>query len=334
MLAPVLFFLSSGPALYAWTVPHTQFVHSVNNAMIECRFDDALRMTDSLQQLHPEEPLAPLLRLSALGLQDLDLEQKGESPQFEHTCSLTLRLIDTLEAAEGTSSYSMTLRGFALGSLTSYHLRLGRYTAAVGSGVEALRLLREAKERDGSNADADFFLGLYNCARGELRRRLWWLLFWYPGGEQEGIVQLENSSRNGILASGAATLSLVDVYLQARRFDDAARVLQELESRFSQSRFVLWARARYFEAVGDNKRAAHVYGKLSVSYRALGQTGRYNALVTGCSQARLLVDAGDAMEAARVAGGLETLCLHVEDERLEAACRELRKIARRTGDSR
>lgn len=313
----------------AYSIPFVSVVERANAAMIACRFDEALAVADSLTSAHPDDPLPLLLSLSALGLRDLDVEVSTASRQFESTCSLTVRKIDALELRSGVSSYSKTIRGLALAALTSHYLRQNRYLNAVGSGLDALGLLRQARALDSANADVDFFFGLYNCAKGDLKKKFWWVLFWYPGGEREGIEQLENCAQNGILAKEAAQLSLADAYVRARRFDEAGEALEKLEKAYPGSRFVWWAQARYLEALGSNRDAARLYGLLSGAYRSV-DNGVYNALVTGCSQARLLLEAGDRDGGTMAAMQLEGLCPgSVVESQIDDVCRELKTIERK-----
>jgi tetratricopeptide (TPR) repeat protein len=219
------------------------------------------------------------------GLKSLDLEMRVESVQFERWYADALRLLPTSDSTE--DARQLLLGGFARAAYTSYHLREGRYIAAAGTGMDALGMLQKASVKDSTLADADFFLGLYECAWGELRRRIPWVLFWRSGELEEGICKLRRCANEGTIARWSSKLTLAQVLVDNKRFKQARPVLEELSRRFPQSRFVYWAWAAYYEKQGDFAAASRFYAQLQASY-AQTPGGEYNALATGLLQATML----------------------------------------------
>jgi len=68
-------------------------------------------------------------------------------------------------------------------------------------------------------------------------------------------------------------------------------ILDILQKNFPESRFVLWGKAKYFEAVEEFRNASSVYQKLAAYYAKLPE-GKYNYLMTSLNLAHTLVKSG------------------------------------------
>jgi hypothetical protein len=216
---------------------------------------------------------------------------------------MTETRIAAWEKKYGKSSYSSMLSGFTKGIHSSFYLRQESYYAAMQNGFDALKLLDEAYRLDTSNVEPLFFLGLYEYARGELKKRLWWVLFWYPGSKKEGIRRLWTCANRGVLTGKGSLFALADIYSRENMIGDAAPVVEKLRNDFPRSRFALWAQAKHFESKKLWYEAALVYELLAASYGA-ERAGAHNAFVTANLQAHLLARAGQKKEAAAVCRAL------------------------------
>lgn len=256
--------------------------------------------TDSLMAVDSTEPLYPYLHLCALGLRDLDFDQIIDTSVFLTTYKKTIRTINVYEKYHGRTSYSMTLLGFALASHSSFYLLHKKYFSAIGTGLDAMKIFNKAKKSDSTNYDVDLFLGLYNYAKGELKKRLWMVLFWYPGSKKQGIQSLEACRYNSQLVSEGAKVVLIDIYVMESKYDKSKILADSLFKKYPNSRFLFWSRARYFEALKEYAKAANEYGELADSY-ANEKYGDYNSLVTRHKQIGLLDKSGHEKEAVRIA---------------------------------
>jgi pentatricopeptide repeat protein len=200
--------------------------------------------------------------------------------------------------------------------------------SAVRTGVQALKLLEEVVATDSTMVDPDYFLGLYDWSRSDLRKRLWWVLFWLPGNRERGVARLERCRRESLFSRDGATLSLVDVYSHSGRFDEARGLLDELQAEFGDSRFVLWAEARFHEAREESQEAARVYRSLADSYRGEAH-GRFNAAFCLMQAATLLESGGSGSAAADACRDLVEYHGGDTEERIVDICDDARRMLRR-----
>jgi hypothetical protein len=266
-------------------------------AIINGEYDTAFSIVDSVMAADTADPLAPILRLTAIGIRDIDCDTLLDSADFFRTYRTAEERIAAHEKANGVSSYSKMLAGFCKGFQSAYYLRENLYFTAMRNGFKALNLLDESYLLDSTNTDPLFLLGLYEYAKGELKRRLWWILFWYPGSKKTGIARLWSCVNNGHLTAEAALFALADIYAREKKPDACAPVIERLTRDFPKSRFTLWAKAKHFESRRLYYEAGLTYELLAASYAA-EPTGGFNALFTRNLQAHMLLQSGQRKDAA------------------------------------
>ncbi len=271
--------------------------------IINCNFQQAFTICDSLKQKFPTDPLPSLLKLTTMGMRDVDCEQTIDSAGFLVEFEKTQTLIRDYEKAHGASSYIVMLDGFSKAMHAAFYLRQKAYFDVLHNGIDAIKLLTKAKELDSTNTDTDFFLGLYDYGKSELKKKLWMVLFWYPGSKKEGIKKLNECSKSASLTRTAAKLCLSDIYVQEKKPELSAAIISELEKQYKDSRFVLWAKVKYLESRKDYDAAAAVYEKLSVYY-ALIPEGKQNFFVTRNRMAHMLKHSGKNQDAAEICKSL------------------------------
>jgi len=267
--------------------------------IINCDFQRAFLICDSLKKEFPTDPFPFILKLTAMGMRDIDCEKTIDSSGFINEFLASQALIRSYEQKNGRSSYQLMLDGFSKAMHAAFFLRQKAYFDVLHNGVDAINLLKKAKELDSTNADADFFLGLYDYGKSELKKKLWMVLFWYPGSKKEGIEMLKNCSKNASLTRIAAKLSLSDINIQEKKPELSQEIISELENKYKNSRFVLWAKVKYLESVKNYDSAAAVYEKLSIYY-ALIPEGKQNFFVTRNRMAHMLKLSGKDQNAAEI----------------------------------
>ena len=130
---------------------HRAVADQAMNLMLNCEFDSALYLCDSLAASDPSEPMADMLKLAVMGFLDLDCNHVSDSIRFYEQLSRAERAVFAYETKNGRSSYSLTIKGFNKAVAACYLLWHKTYIKGLNSGFEALGILREAKKRDPTN---------------------------------------------------------------------------------------------------------------------------------------------------------------------------------------
>ncbi len=312
--------------IFGFTLPPEQrnISREISELIINCKFQTAIRYSDSLMVSDATEPLYPFFKLCVLGMRDLDFDRIVDSAAFLSVYNTTINTINEFEKENGKTQLSQTLTGYAYVTYASYYLLHKRPFSAIGKGFDALDIFKELTKKDSLNYDAQFLLGFYDYSKAELKKRLWMVLFWYPGNKKQGIKRLENSGSKGQITFMAAKISLIDVYTQESKYKKSKKLMDSLSTIYPNSRFLLWSKIKYFEALKKHSKAAKVYGELSAHYEKV-KYGDYNMLVTRLKQIKLLKKEGHKKEASSIAK--ETMkckeCILSKDNK--RICKDIKK---------
>ena len=284
--AVLLLFISL--PLFGFSLPtqKQEFTQHIVDYIINNHYDSAFSIIDDASN-NQKDPLFDVFKLVTIGLRDVDFEKTIDSAFFLTTFKKSISSISNWENVHGASSYSHMLSGMSMLIHASFFLKQKKYFSSMQNVFDALDLLKEAQKADSTNYEIDLFLGLYEYARAELRSRLWWVLFWYPGNRQNGINRVVRSAQKAIVIDEAAKLSLCDIYIQEKQYEKAKQYLTQLKKKYPSSRFVLWAEVKYFEAEKDYESAASVYSHLASQYK-IEEMGEYNYIFTKYKQAEML----------------------------------------------
>jgi len=286
----IIIFASAAPALQ---IPdsHRRIAEITIKEIIECRFHNALQTAELAYASDNKNPIGPVLHLVALGMRDVDFDSTIDARAFVRSFERAKSVVEEYEKTHGVSSYSLTLKGFTLGIHASYHLKNGSYFSAASTGLDAIKLMKEAKELDPNNTDVNFFLGLYDYAKADIRKKVK-VIFWFPGDKQSGIRQLEEGAKSAILTRIASQLALSDIYLEQKQPQKSRALIDKLKKELPNSRFLMWAEAKYLEDQKMHSEAALAYERLADSYGKYSH-GTYNAIVTRNKQAHQHAKAGE-----------------------------------------
>ena len=312
----LILIFSTITAAFSFPERDQELTVQVVDYVIKNQYNSALGAIQTFQA-QDGDPLPSLLKLAVFGMRDVDFEQIIDSTEFLSCYDSASAILVAWEQTNGVTSYTRTLSGLCKAIYSAYYIRQKKYIAAMRNGFDALDHLREAQQMDSTNYEVDFFLGLYEYARAELRSRLWWVLFWYPGSREKGIERVKRCSTRALLTGEAAKLSLCDMYIQEKRNEEAKQVLGELKKRYPESRFVLWAEVKYFEAENNFSAAAATYAKLAMLYKK-EKFGEFNAFSTSFMQANMLYKSGDTNSS-------KELCNNILQKRNINAYRDLKK---------
>lgn len=324
----ILFVLTMFAHVRAFEIPaaHKSAAVPVINEIIECRFDNAMRVAETALAADGDNAMAAVMHLVAMGMRDVDADMTVDSVGFMLSFDRAKNIVSAYETAFGVSSYSTMLRGFTLGIHSSFHLKNKTYFAAAGTGLDAIKLMQEAKALDTLNFEVNIFLGLYEYGLSELKKRMAGVVFWLPGNKKNGIRILEEGAQNAALTHTAAKLALIDIYIAEKEPHKAREMIGRMKKELPESRFLLWAEVKYHEDQKAHDKAARAYGELADAYEKY-RYGAYNGVVTRNKQAHALAGAGKTGEAIAVCK--ELLRRGGDDERVAAVMKDTEKLLKR-----
>jgi predicted Zn-dependent protease len=317
-------FLSMGFVLPAW---NQEKAGSAVEKMFDCQFGQALSTVDSMSPDSADDPLKWMLKLSIIGMRHLDYDDTSDSNYFETTYETTQSLFKKYEKKMGRTSYLLTADGFGCFIAAAYKMHHKDYLKGIQLGFEALSYGREAKKIDSANADIDLILGLYSYARAELKKKFWGILFWYPGDKNTGILAIKRASEAGQFSSLAAQAALVEIHIREARYGKALSGINQLAARYPHSRFILWSKAKLYEAQKLYSGGADTYAELADAYEMVPSAAR-NYHQTLFFEAQRYYWAGNIIKAEAACNKLLGACSRNPTELCTEANKILAKIRR------
>jgi hypothetical protein len=259
---------------FVMPVSQKEKANSAVEKMFDCRFDEAFAIVDSMSTDSAGAPLKWMLKLSIIGIRNLDYDDTSGAGLFETTYTTTQSFFTTYEKQMGRTSYLLTAHGFSCCIAAAYKMHNKEYLEGIHLGFEALSYCQEAKKIDSTNTDVDLILGLYSYARAELRRRFWGILFWYPGDKRTGIQAITSASKTGHFSSLAAQAALQEIYIREAQYNKASESLNQLSSLYPHSRFLMWSKVKLYEAQRLYANSAGVYSQLADVYETIPSAAR------------------------------------------------------------
>ena len=307
-----------------------QTAHTIMENIAACKFEQARIVIDSMLSIDSSDALAWMLLMAQISLQQLDYDQSSDSDSFQKTYEQTKNVLAVDNNSGSADSDFLTIKGITQLIASAYAMHRKKYISALKSGFNALDLCKEAKKIDSANADVDFMLGLYAYARAELKRKFLGILFWYSGDKRSGIRIIKNSSRNARLISLVADMALQEIYVREGVYDQAASGIERLLASYPGSRFVLWTKAKLFDAQKMPDRAAEVYGTLADAYEQI-HAAQKNYFTTRFLEAKRYFEAKNNQKALAVCNRLLAECKGTNDDNCDEIEDLLIKIRRETG---
>ena len=135
--------------------------------------------------------------------------------------------------------------GAALGVLASYTATIdGRVLGSLGAARRAYREHERVLQLDPQRKDAGLIVGMYRYAVAALPAplRLMAHLAGFGGGRERGLRMVEEAARYPSDVQPNALFTLILIYNREARYDDALRVIGELQRRYPRNR-LLWLEA-------------------------------------------------------------------------------------------
>ena len=223
----------------------------VNDFLVNCQFDSAYKFCDKLLKKDPDEPLFYYLYLASIGLKTLDFDEILDKEKFNKIYIKGLEKVNFMLESEPDNCDLLLVKGFLISANASFLLVGGKYASGVGAGSKALDILKAALACCDKNYDALYYLGFYNYARAELRKRLG-VLFWLPKSSDDGIIALQKCVESAKFMNRAAEMVLADVFVRENKLGKTKEILPRLLEKYPESRFLLWTKMRYEFAKKDN----------------------------------------------------------------------------------
>ncbi len=239
------------------------------------QYEKAFAALDSLKMRRPNSPAPFLFEASLFQSMMIDFQSDHWAEAFNNSVDQTLALCDS--AAEETAEI-LFYRGAAAAYRGFFLARSGQYWSGIRTSMKAVDILERALQQDSTLADAYLAVGTYLYWRSRLTRLFSWLPF-FPDRRKEGITLVERAAKHAAFSQWAAVSTLGWIFMEEKRYEDAASCAERGLASFPGSRFFLWLLAEALCRSGKTSEAAAVYETLLDSVRTAAFNNHYSEIV-------------------------------------------------------
>lgn len=278
-------------------------LHALIQQGIDCagrqKYAEARAMFAEAIRRFPEHPAGYLQQAVLLEVISLDCETPVPQPEFNTLLSRAGERAERLLARDAQSVDGNYYAGMVHSYIAYYTFRDGEnWISGLQHGMKATSFLQRCLDRQPAACDAMIGVGTYKYWKS----RKMSLLTWTPLVDDEraaGIALLRKAESCALYSAGQAANSLVWIYIEEERWDDAMRAAWRMLARFPDNRLFLWGLASAAEKKGDLRCAIDAYQGIVRSVNGDVHEARYILLQARAKIARLSFEAGDRNTARR-----------------------------------
>ncbi len=295
------------------------------------RFDEAGRIIDSLERAGSQPGFGHLFRAIWYQSQMMAAESDSLQDRFMDVLdSLDDDARDVLKVG-GDSALAYFFLGHGHAFRSIYYGRSGRLIKALKSGLAARKAYDAGYEIDPAFYDLALGLGSYRYWKSVKTKAINWTPL-FKNEKREGIELLRLAADSSLISRDAATVALIWVYLNEKRYAAAIRLADRMHRRYPEGLTFLWALGRIYYEMDDCRAAVDIYEDILERLRA--DPGNYFNIIeaAGCLSDcyRQLADRRPEMagKLSRLRDEIDAMPIPAETQKRQK--KKLRKILEKT----
>ncbi|MCX7725535.1 MAG: tetratricopeptide repeat protein [Chitinispirillaceae bacterium] len=235
-------------------------IQKINDLVYNEEYETAEKEAKKVIRKYPEHPVGYFCMAFIINSWMLHYQSEQKEDEFYNYCDLAIEKGEKFLSKGNKDVWIRFFIGGADGFKGTYEARYERWITALRYGWKGVSVLFELESEGSDIPDIYYGIGYYNYWRSALTKVLWWM----PGVEdkrEKGIEQLYKAYREGIYTNITSGVTLVDVFLNEKRYSDALTLTNEILKKYPNFTVILKSRAialfnlhRYDEAEALLKR--------------------------------------------------------------------------------
>jgi hypothetical protein len=261
-------------------------VRTGSNLTVTERFDEARKVFQSMIDRDTTDHAAYLLLAGVWHGEMFDREDYVTRPKFDSLINRALSLAEKAIRENRNPAWAHLTRGNAYAYIATLETKVGSWWGALRKGLAAKDEYLEALALDSSLYDAYLGLGSYHYWKSAKTEFINWLPL-VPDRKDQGCAELQLAIDSSLFSGDLAANSLLWVYLDRGRLDEALNIAARLHQKFPDSRLFTWGLAFSSYYSGDLREALESFGRiLDMIERQPGQNN-FNTIECRFHRARI-----------------------------------------------
>ena len=235
------FFVSTGAKTQLPADMHELAVSSIK-CVYNKKFKQAKGYAKRLIKNYSNHPAGYFFYAAILNSQMEYLQSEKYEVEFYRYCDDAISKGEALLEKEPNNMWVKFFIAGASGLKGTYESRYQRWLTAFKHGWRGVVLLKEVLETRPEMVDAKYGIATYDYWRSAKTKMLWWL----PGVKDKrtpAIKTLYEMLNKATYVKESATLNLIDMLLNEKRYDEALQVANKLLSQYPANMVIMWRKA-------------------------------------------------------------------------------------------
>ncbi len=254
------------------------------------RFNEAIR-------LFPKHPAGYMNKAILMQVMSLDFETPVPSKEYLSLLASTQKFAENPSSNDLTDWEAQYYQGMARSYIAYYNFRDGEnWLSGLSHGLRATGYFEKCLAINPDAFDALTGLGTYKYWKSRNMR----FLTWTPLLDDErdaGIAALRQAERLAAYTSAQAVNSLIWIFIEEERWDEAIRAAESILKRYPQNRLFLWGLASAAEGKEQWTLAREAYRRIVRSIDGEVTERRYIEIQARAKIALMSAKLGDAATA-------------------------------------
>jgi tetratricopeptide (TPR) repeat protein len=304
-------------------------VLSVMDLVYQEQFDNARNDAKKIIRKFPDEPAGYFVMAYATDAwMEYHQSDKYEN-EFYRYCDQVIEKGEKKLSEPNASLWNKFFVGGADGFKGTYEARYERWITAFRFGWKGVAVLLEIEKSGTGIPDIYFGIGCYSYWRSAMMKMLWWM----PGVEdkrEDGIRQLFQARDSGVYTSVAASLELIDILINEKRFKEAGKIADEGMEKYPEFSAFKWGRAQALAGMREYDKSIMLTRQIIEKYEKNRNTNHYNTILYYLHIANTYLAQKKYVQAIATCNELKSYKLDGKTKkRLNATFDEVKKILKR-----
>lgn len=263
------------------------------------RYSEAMQTFETAMREYPTHAAGYLNKAILLMVMSLDFETPLRMPDYLDLLDSVEKHAGAMTTTGGDNSEALYYLAMARSYTAYYHFRDGGgWLSGLSHGMKATDFFEDCLARNSSAYDAMTGLGTYKYWKSRNMSFLTWTPF-VDDERSAGIKLLRQAEKNAAYTAQQATNSLIWIYVEEERWDDAIRSATAILQRFPENRLFLWGLASAAEGKEDWALAREAYRRIVASIDTEVSERRYIEIQARAKIASMSFILGDRSTALR-----------------------------------
>jgi tetratricopeptide (TPR) repeat protein len=224
-------------------------------------FRGAEAEAQKIVRAYPDHPAGYFFVAAVADAWMLRFQSNRREAELHRLCDQAIERAERILASNPRDDWARFFLGAADGLKGTFEARYERYITAFRFGWKGVSVFLRMAADGSPNPDINFGIGTYDYWRSALMRLLWWM----PGVEDKravGIERLRGVMQNGLYSRTSASMVLIDIFLNERRFQDALNLADRMIGQYPRAIVFQWGRASALHGLNRHEEAIAAYRQI------------------------------------------------------------------------